>query len=115
MDIDIKWGRKGGIVIAMLVGRFSGANADLFERMLESGVDPSDKALILDFEHVTFLSSAGLRVALSIAKKFNEPEKSFAICALQEAVRGIVEVSGFDKVIPVYDSQAAAVKAFENE
>ena len=59
MDIDIKWGRKGGIVIAMLVGRFSGANADLFERMLESGVDPSDRALILDFEHVTFLSSAG--------------------------------------------------------
>ena len=35
MDVDIKWGRKGGIVIAMLVGRFSSANADLFERMLE--------------------------------------------------------------------------------
>ena len=35
MDVDIKWGRKGGILIAMLVGRFSSANADLFERMLE--------------------------------------------------------------------------------
>ncbi len=61
MDVDIKWGRKGGIVIAMLVGRFSSANADLFERMLETGVDSSDKALILDFEHVPFLSSAGLQ------------------------------------------------------
>ncbi len=115
MDIDIKWGRKGGIVIAMLVGRFSGANADLFERMLENGVDPSDQALILDFEHVTFLSSAGLRVALTIAKKFNEPEKKYAICALQEGVRDIVEVSGFDKIIPVYDSQAAAVEAMESD
>lgn len=33
MDIDIKWGRKGGIVIAVLVGRISGDNARLFERM----------------------------------------------------------------------------------
>ncbi len=115
MDVDIKWGRKGSIVIAMLVGRFSSANADLFERMLESGVDPSDDALILDFEQVTFLSSAGLRVALTVAKRFNEPGKKFAICALHEGVRGIVEVSGFDKVIPVYDSQAAAVAAFEKD
>lgn len=114
MDVDIKWGRKGGIVIAMLAGRFSGANADLFERMLENGIDPTDDALILDFEHVTFLSSAGLRVALTVAKKFNEPGKQFAICSLQEGVRGIVEVSGFDKVIPAYDTQAAAVEAMEN-
>ena len=115
MDVDIKWGRKGGIVIAMLVGRFSGANADLFERMLESGIDPSDQAFILDFEHVPFLSSAGLRVALTIAKKFNAPGKQFAICALQEGTRGIVKISGFDKVIAVYDTQAAAVAAFEGE
>ena len=115
MDIDIKWGRKGGIVIAMLAGRFSSANADVFERLLENGVDPSDQALILDFERVTFLSSAGLRVALTLAKKFNEPGKKYAICTLQEGVRGIVEVSGFDKVIPVYDSQAAAVAAFEKD
>ncbi len=115
MDIDVKWGRKGGIAIAMLIGRFSGPNADLFQRLLENGVDPSDRALILDFEHVTFLSSAGLRVALSLARKFNGPGKKYAICTLQEGVRGIVEVSGFDKIISVYDSQTAAVEAFEKE
>ncbi|MCY4486921.1 MAG: STAS domain-containing protein [Deltaproteobacteria bacterium] len=114
MDVDVKWGRKGEIVIAMLVGRFSSANAALFERLLENGVDSSDDALILDFENVTFLSSAGLRVALTIAKKFNGPGKKFGICALREGVRGIVEVSGFDKVIPVYDSQVSAVEAFES-
>lgn len=113
MDVDVKWGKKGEIVIAMLIGRFSAANAALFERLLENGVDSSDHALILDFEHVTFLSSAGLRVALTIARKFNKPGKQFAICGLQEGVRGIVEVSGFDKVIPVYDSQVSAVEAFE--
>ena len=114
MDIDIKWGRKGGIVIAMPVGRVSDDSANLFEHMLENGIDPSDQALILDFEQVTFFSSAGMRVVLSIARKFNEPGKKYAICALQEGVRGVFKLSGFDKVITVYDSQAAAVEAFEN-
>lgn len=114
MDVDVKWGKKGEIVIAMLIGRFSSANAAIFESLLENGVDSSDNALILDFEHVTFLSSAGLRVALTIANRFNKPGKHFAICALQEGVRAIVEVSGFDKVIPIYESQVSAVEAFEN-
>ena len=115
MDIDIKWGRKGGIVIAMLVGRVSDDNAGLFERMLENGVDPSDQTLILDFEQVTFFSSAGMKVVLTIAKKFNEPGKNYAICALQEGVRGVFKLSGFDRIIPVYNSQAAAVEAFGND
>ena len=115
MDIDIKWGRKGGIVIAMLVGRVSGDNAGLFGRMLGSGVDPSDQVLILDFEQVTYFSSAGLRVVLTIAKKFNETGKKYAICALQERVRVVFEVAGFDRIIPIYDSQAAAVEAFEKD
>ena len=115
MDIDIEWGRKGGIVVAMLTGLVSDDNAGLFERMLGSGIDPSDQALILDFEQVTFFSSAGMRVTLTTARKFNEPGKKFAICALQGGVRSVFKLSGFDRIIPVYDSQAAAVEAFEND
>ena len=115
MDIDIKWGRKGGIVVAMLAGRISGDNAGLFERMLESGVDPSDETLVLDFEEVTFFSSAGMRVVLTFAKKFNETGKRYAICALQEGVRVVFEVGGFDRIIAVHDSQAAALEAFEKD
>jgi anti-anti-sigma factor len=115
VGIDIKWGRKGGIVIAMLVGFVSDDNAGLFERMLESGVDPSDQALILDFEQVTSFNGAGMRVVLTFARKFNERGRRSAICALQERVRGVFKLSGFDRIIPVYDSQEAAVEAFEKD
>ena len=115
MEIDINWGRKGGIVIAMLVGRVSDDNAGQFERMLKSGVGSSDQALILDFGQVTFFSSAGMKVVLTIAREFNEPGKKYAICALQGGVRGVFKLSGFDRIIPVYDSQAAAVEAFEKD
>ena len=111
MDVDVKWGRKGGIVIAMVVGRVDSSNADLLERVLETGLDPGDNALILDFEHLSFISSAGLGVALRFAKKFSEPGKKFAACALPELVYNTVAVSGFEKIIRVYDTQVLAVEA----
>ena len=113
MDMDVRWGRKGGIVIAMVVGRVDSSNADLLERMLETGLDPGDNALILDFEHLSFISSAGLGVALRFAKIFNEPGKKFAACALPELVYNTVAVSGFEKIIRVYDTQVLAVEALE--
>ena len=113
-NIDIKWGRKDRVLIAMLEGRFDGRNADVFERMLNLGIDPGDDALIMDFEHVSFMSSAGLRIGLRMAKRFGQPGKRFAVCALPESVRHIVTVSGFDKIIPIYDTQASAVEAVEN-
>ena len=115
MDIDVRWGRKGVIVIAMLVGRVDSSNADLLERMLEAGLDSRDNALILDFEHLTFISSAGLGVGLKFAKRFNESGKKFATCALPEMLYNTVTVSGFEKIIAVYDTQALAVEALEKD
>lgn len=111
MDIDVKWERKGGTVIAMLVGRVDSSNAHLLERMLETGFDERDNALILDCEHLSFISSAGLGVSLRFAKKFSDAGKGFAVCALPELIYNTVSIGGFEKVIPVYDTQALAVEA----
>ena len=99
----------------MLVGRVDSSNADLLERMLEAGLDPRDNALILGFEHLSFISSAGLGVGLKFAKKFNESGKKFAACALPEMLYNTVTVSGFEKIIAVYDTQALAVEALEKD
>ena len=70
MEIDVKWGRKGRTVIAMLEGRFDSENADVLERMLELGIDTRDEALVMDFENVSFFSSAGLRVEPADGQEF---------------------------------------------
>ena len=82
--------------------------------MIESGIDPGDYAVVLDFEQVSFLSSAGLRAFLRIAKNFNKLGKQFAICTLSGQVGAIIEFTGFAQIIPVYDSQVAAINAFKD-
>ena len=94
-------------------GRIDSSNADRFQRIVESGIDSEDQALILDFERVFFISSAGLRISLIISRKFNELGKKFGVCTLSDPIRNVLAISGFDQIIPIYDSQTAAINAFE--
>ena len=114
MSVQVKWERKDGILIAMLIGHIDSSNADRFQRIVESGIDAEDQALILDFERVFFISSAGLRISLVISRKFNDSGKKFGICTISDPIRNVLAISGFDQIIPIYDSRAAAINAFEN-
>ena len=114
MSVQVKWERKDDILIGMLVGHIDSSNADRFQRIVESGIDAEDQALILDFERVFFISSAGLRISLILSRKFNESGKKFGVCTLSDPIRNVLAISGFDRVIPIYDSRAAAIDAFEN-
>ena len=109
--VDIQWERQDGVLVAAVVGRVDGSTAEEFHQLLESGIEPGDTALILDLEQLTFISSPGLRVSLIIARKFNEPGKRFGVCALPTHIRGVIAVSGFDQVLAVYESRAAALSA----
>ena len=82
MGIEVSWEQKEGISIATLAGRIDGSNAGATQDMLESGIGPEDRALILDLEKVSFLRSAGLRVGLRMARKFDKPGRQFGICTL---------------------------------
>ena len=115
MSIGVTWERKEGVLIGKLEGRMDESTADEFLRALESGMDAADNLLILDFEKVSFVSSAGLRVSLVMARKFGKPGKKLAFCTLPEPVRQVFAVSGFDRHISVYGSRAEAVRAFDQE
>lgn len=114
MSIDITWERSGELLVAVISGRLDGSTADLCESALDSGIGDDDHGLILDFENLTYISSAGLRIILRIARKFTGPDKKFAVCALSDSVREIVVISGFDTLIAVQDSRAAAINEIEN-
>ena len=109
----VTWEQKDGISIATLAGRIDARNADEFQNMIESGVDSEAHAVILDFEQVSYISIAGLQTGLYIARNLNKLGKQFAICAVSGQVGDIVEFSGFDERIPVYESRAAAINAFK--
>ena len=109
MGFDIKWERIQDILIAIVLGRIDGSNAEEFQRTLAARIQPADHALLLDFERVAYISSAGLRVCLVMARQFNDPGKRFGLCTLSDSVQEVITISGFDKIISIYESRDAAI------
>ena len=111
MDFRVDWSRSAGVLIAKPIGRIYSAEYLEWHGALESGIGADDRAMVVDLAQVPYLSSAGLRVLLEVAKRFRGPDRAFAICQLNRKVRKVLAASGFDGVIPVYESEADAVAA----
>ena len=110
--MKIEMERQGDTLIAKTDGRVDGANAREFQAALEAAIDANERAVILDMENLSYISSAGLRVILLTAKALQGRNRKFAICSLSESIREVFEISGFDKIIPIHASEVEALAAF---
>ena len=110
MEIALK--QEDGTLVAQVEGRIDGNTAREFEDAVKSAVDNDVGCLVIDLASLDYISSAGLRALLLIAKEMWKKEAKFALCSLSKPVSEVVELSGFDKIIPVHPSQAEALASF---
>ena len=103
--------RANGTVIAKADGRIDSSNSREFHSDLEAVIAESDAALVLDFEDVSYISSAGMRVILLAAKNLQKSGMKFVLCSTNDSIREVFKISGFDKIIPTHNSQAGALSA----
>ena len=104
--------REDGVLIAKASGRVDGANAREFQNNLEQAIESDDKMVILNLRELSYISSAGLRVILLVAKSLQSRDTGFAICELQESILEVFQISGFDQIIPVHASESEAKASF---
>lgn len=76
--------------------------------LLEQGV----KKILINFEKLGFISSAGLRVLLFTAKQLQNTGGKMRICNLNEAVQEIFDISGFSSIFSVCSTESEALNDF---
>ncbi len=102
---------KNGSLVIVTEGRVDGSNAPEFQEALKEAIKEGGQKVILDFENLSYISSAGLRVILMFAKQLRRENIAFAACSLIASVKDIFAISGFDKIIPIHASQKDAIAA----
>ncbi len=115
MSISVDWSTVSGIRVASLAGRIDSDNAVECADALRSGIGDDDSSLVLNVSRLEYISSAGLRVMLMMAKKFTGPGQAFGICELTPGVHEVFVLSGFAEIIALHDSQDAAVAAIAGD
>ena len=91
--------KNGTTLNAAVEGRIDTATAPEFESAVKAELE-GISALVLDFEKVNYISSAGLRVLLSLQKIMNK-QGSMTLKNVNETVNDIFEVTGFSEILTI--------------
>ena len=111
--MDVTTERQDGVLSAQVGGRIDGSNATTFEETIRTAVEESDRAVIMDFEQLFYISSAGLRAVLVTAKSLWKQDTRFALCSLSDQIRAVFKSSGFDRMIAIHRSRREALDSLE--
>ena len=97
MNINIE--KENDRVILKIDGRLDTTTAPELEKAINSEGEEL-KNLVLDFNGVSYISSAGLRVLLTAQKKMNA-QGSMELVGVNEAVMDIFEMTGFADILVI--------------
>ena len=103
---------QGSINIYRLKGRLDSTTSQRFEGKLFEAISGGSKKIIVDFEYLNYISSAGLRVIFKANKAITREGGRIIICSMQKFVREIFEITGIDFFVPILDTMDEALKAF---
>ena len=109
--MEVNATRERANLFVAVDGRVDGTNAGEFQEALEGVIEQDDKLVVLDLGGLSYVSSAGLRVVLLVAKELQRQSAKLSVCSLSDTVKEVFTISGFDKIIPVHGTRQEAVES----
>ena len=90
---------SGAELTIVLAGRLDTTTAPQLEAELKTALDGVE-SLVLDFEKLDYLSSAGLRVLLAAQKQMNK-QGEMVVRHVNETIAEVFEVTGFCDILTI--------------
>jgi stage II sporulation protein AA (anti-sigma F factor antagonist) len=102
--------RADGIVAVAPVGRIDTTTAPALEQHLIALMAAGQRRIVVDFSGVDYISSAGLRVMLLMARRLQDAGGRLGLCGMGDAVRQVFQLAGFLPLFAVLETREAAVR-----
>jgi len=100
---------QGDITIASIAGSLDSMTSPQAQQALEAIVARGGRKVAVDCSALDYISSAGLRVLLGLAKQLSTKGGSLRTFGLNQTVREVFEISGFATIFRVFPGEAEAL------
>ena len=107
--------KSGEAVIFKLNGRLDSNTSSEFGQKIRQAIETGSRYLIFDFADLEYLSSAGLREFLNTAKALKKMDGRLVLCTMPDYIREIIEVAGFDSILPIVATVDDALKKIRTD
>ena len=95
-------------------GILDGLNANQLRRDISDLVENGANIVLVDFQDITFMNSAGLGALVSILKKVRSQGAELFICSLNEQVKMIFELTKMELIFKPFANRNEVEQAVRN-
>ena len=100
-----------GRTVLHISGRADNATSAAFQEFMDPFLTEDRSDLILDLSDLEYISSAGLRVLLVVARHLAENQGKGVLCGMNDLIKDVLEISGFVSLYEIADSVDSALAA----
>ncbi|HEV3408582.1 MAG TPA: STAS domain-containing protein [Gaiellaceae bacterium] len=110
MNFDISTEQlDGGAYVISLSGEVDLYTAPDFKQQLLEVIGEGGKDVVIDFSNTTFIDSTTLGVLVGGVKRLRPNGGQLSLVCADRNITKIFEITGLDKVFPIYESRDEAV------
>ena len=111
--MEITQSKKDGVMVFEIMGRLDAVTATEAEEILLNLPEEENVAMLINLEKLEYVSSAGLRVLLMVAKKIQGIGGKVALSNLSELVKEVFDISGFSSIFMIVDNEEDGLKQLQ--
>lgn len=100
-----------GVSVGRIEGRLDVQGSAILETYAQQRLSAGELRLVLDLAGVGYISSAGLRSLLVVAKKAQAVNGCLVLCGLTPIVLNVITISGFQQLLKICVTEDEAVAA----
>lgn len=102
---------RNNVLIFKISGRLDAITTPIIEKKVFETIHKGHAQVLIHCGQLTYLSSAGMRMLLSMSKKLRGAGK-MVLCCVNENVLDILKMAGFDQILEIATTEEAALQRF---
>jgi anti-anti-sigma factor len=109
VPLEIRESREAEVLVLELIGRLDTKTSGALEKSVATHLGAGQRRFILDLAGMEYVSSAGLRIFLMLAKKVSGGTGGLALCGLSPQVKEVFDIAGFTRLFTLAATRAEAL------
>ena len=108
--MEIQTRKEKVAVVVSVKGRMDAVTAPEFEKNMLDFISKGEKTFVVNLLELDYISSAGLRSILALAKKLKEGEGKIVFTGLKGPLEEVFKITGFPSLFKIFDSEESALR-----
>ncbi len=104
--------RRGAVLVVGLQGSLDVITSPDAEKSMLAHIDGGDKNIVFDLAKLDYVSSAGIRMLLTVLKRLKTVNGNARFCALIKPVKQVFDIAGLSFRVSVFPTLDEALAGF---